>query len=109
MALILIVHRVQYQSLSRRKANTKTPLLPLNLVPVYGKAGTIRLRYCERLKVCAHLPYTFGGVVAWFWRDRNNTMILNTYHLHLVEINQGVDAINRVRVTIVTGTISQIG
>ena len=102
-SLVLVADSVEHQSLAWRKSETQAPLLPVDFMAPHRKAGPLWLGDLNRFEVGPHFPNRLHRVVSGFWRQGNDTIVIDPHNLHRIEIDDGAYPLDGVRVAVILG------
>ena len=110
---VLVADGVQHQALARCEADPEAPLLPPHLVAVDIEAGAIRLDDLELAEVRARAPRHVGHVVrvgegldrvvGGPRRNGDRAVVGDLEDLHLVQVEERDQVLDRARVAVVGG------
>ena len=87
LAVILVRDGVQNQAFPWCEANSETPVLPADLMPIYSEAGTLMLDYFQWFQVSARFRDVLPSPVAGFRWQGHHAIVLNAKHFHAVEVD----------------------
>src|SRR5712692_1238724 len=79
--LIIVSNVVENEAFARRKAESKPPLLPRDLVPIDSKAWTLGLADLEGFEVSTRWSDRIHCIVSILLRHRHHTVVINANNL----------------------------
>ena len=94
---------VQRQPLAGVEADHHRPVVPVDPPPRHREGDAVRLGDVDRLEVVARGLVRVGRVVAVRLRHRDDAVIVDAQDLHLLDVDDCVDAFDRVGVEVVFG------
>src|SRR6185437_2086161 len=100
-AAVLVSDGVQDKALASGEAQAQPPALPADLPAADIEAGALRLNDPEWAEVVSQRPGTAGSVGTRTRRQRHGAQVLHPHYRHLVEIHDGMQAIDRLGVRVV--------
>ena len=99
--MFLVSDGVQDKALAGGEAQAESPALPANLPAADFEARALGLDDLERLEIVSQRPDAIGSIGARTRRQRHRAQILHPQYRHVVEVHDGVEAMDRLGIGVV--------
>ncbi len=100
-AVVLVSDGMQDEALAGGEAQAQPPALPADLPAADLEARAPRLNDPQRLEIVSQRPDAISGIGTRTGRQRHDTRVLHPRYRHLVEVHDGMQAMDRLGVRVV--------